>query len=412
MTSSPVILRRSPRPVHAGRLTRREGRAVWGLCSLYSFGILGLYMALPVLAPYARTLRGQSNLLIGLSVGAYGLTQTLFQMPFGALSDRIGRKQAIFIGLVLFAAGGVICALSHQIWGLIVGRLIQGVGAMVSSVVSLLADLTRPGVRTQAMARFGIAIGVAFGGGVVLGPLAAHRLGVPALFWITSAVSLAAGLYLLFAIPAPRFLHPEERTAAKDLPGILRDRRLLLLDLGTLLTHAVVAILFVHIPSDLAQRPLTMALWKIALPVGAVGLAAMIASARLADRRNRSTSVLYSGTVALVLSCALFALAPPRSALTLAALLAFILAEALLEPALPALMTRLGAGEHRGAATGAFHMSQFLGTFAGGLLGGAFLTRSRTPLFAGLGLIMALWLLALVRTGRWQPARTAAPQES
>lgn len=430
----------APRAMRPGTLTRRENRAVRRLCGLYSFGILGLYMALPVLSPYAHTLRGRTDLLVGLSVGAYGLTQILFQIPFGHLSDRIGRKKVIALGLVLFAAGGMVCAAGDHIGWLIAGRLLQGAGAMVASVVSLLADLTRPGVRAQGMARFGIAIGISVGAGLVLGPLVSHALGVRPVFWMTSAIALAAGAALLLTVPEPRVAHPEERVEIREFSALLREPRLLLLHGGTLLTHAVVAILFVQLPFDLAARGSGgAAALREAAPRGAsllgsaaslgpgflaglgawlglaalLGLGAMVLAGRLADRDRRSSTVLFAGTGVLILSCLLFAAAPAGTAAALGAVLVFVVAAALLEPTLPALLTRLAAGEHRGAATGIFHMAQFLGTFCGGLLGGAFLTRGRAPLFGGLAFVAALWLTGMTRTKmQWEGDASPVPPGS
>lgn len=409
----PVILERALigfRRLRPQELTRRESRAVWGLCAIYSLGILGLYMVLPVLSPYAHTLRGRTNLLVGMSIGAYGLTQTIFQIPFGHLSDRIGRKRTIFIGLSMFAIGGIVAGLARRIEWLIAGRLLQGAGAVASAVVSLVADITRPGVRTQAMARLGIAIGASFAVGLLAGPFIGHTLGVRTLFFATSVLSWTAGFYLLVAIPAPKRIHVEEHMNATDLLGILRQRRLFLLDGGTYLLHTIVTVLFVVLPFDLASHSGLREIWKIALPAVAVGLTSMVLTARLSDRKDRTSAVLYAGSILLISSCAVFAMVQKNLLGTLCALLFFVLSVSLLEPALPSLMSRFAVGKHRGTAMGIFHMSQFLGTFTGGLLGGAFLERNRTPLFAGLGGLVFLWGLAVSRVGRWRPDQ-APPAE-
>jgi MFS family permease len=400
--------REQPRPGlrrhQPGQLTRRESRAVWGLCVLYALGILGLYMVLPVLSPYAAGLPGQTSVLVGLAIGVYGLTQTIFQIPFGHLSDRIGRKRAIFIGLLCFALGGIVAAASRQIVFLVLGRLLQGVGAVTSAVVSLVADLTRPSVRTQAMARLTVAIGSAIALGMICGPLLAHFVGVRFIFWATSALSLAAATCLLLLIPAPKHRRAGEQVHAGDLVTILRQRSMLILDLGTFLVHAVVTILFVVVPFDLHRGRApgsSTAIWKVGLPAMLIGAGAMVLAARHSDREGRARAVLYAGISLLLASCLLFAFlgqgadGMPRLLGVLLGTIAFVLSASLLEPALPSRMSHFAVGKHRGTAMGIFHMSQFLGTFTGGMLGGAFLKSDRTPLFLGLAAASGLWMIAV-----------------
>jgi MFS family permease len=392
------------RRVRPGQLTRRENRAVWGLSVIYALGILGLYMVLPVLSPYAERLPGQTSVLVGLAIGVYGLTQTIFQIPLGHLSDRIGRKRAIFLGLICFAIGGIVAASSRQITFLIVGRLLQGVGAVTAAVVSLLADLTRPSVRTQAMTRLTFAIGGAVAVGMVFGPLLAHLAGVRFVFWFTSALSLGAAICLLVFIPAPKHRRAEEQVHAGDLVTILRQKPMLILDLGTFLLHAVVTVLFVVVPFDLHQGRApgdTSALWKVGLPAMLIGAVTMVLTARHSDRRGRAHTVLYTGASLLLASCLLFAFlgqdagGQPRLAGVLAGTIVFVLCATLLEPGLPSRMSHFAIGRHRGTAMGIFTMSQFLGTFTGGLLGGAYLKSDRTPLFLGLAIATGLWMLSL-----------------
>ncbi len=402
------------RKLRQGEMTRRESRMTWTLCAIYSLGILGLYLVLPVLSPYAHTLRGQTSLLVGMSIGAYGLTQTIFQIPFGNLSDRIGRKSAILIGLLFFATGGIVAALARTVEVLILGRLLQGAGAVASAVVSLVADLTRPGVRTQAMARLGLAIGGSFAIGMVAGPLIAHHLGVRVLFVATSCFSVAAAALLFLTIPSSKRsrVRADERMQMTDLPGILRQRRVLLLYGGTFILHTIVTVLFVVVPFDLSQGSSLIALWKVALPAVAVGLVAMALTARASDRRRRPELVLLFGSFFLCASCAIMAGSGNKLPGVLGAVLVFVLAVALLEPALPSMMTRFAVGRYRGTAMGFFHMSQFLGTFTGGLLGGAFLRADRAPLFVGFTACIAIWAAAVLQTRGWRPAVESQPQEN
>jgi MFS family permease len=376
-------------------------------------------MVLPVLSPYAERLPGQTSVLVGLAIGVYGLTQMVFQVPFGHLSDRIGRKRTIFIGLVCFAVGGMLAASSKQIVFLIVGRLLQGMGAVTSVVVSLLADLTRPGVRTQVMARLTFAIGAAVALGMVFGPLLAHFVGVPFIFWITSALSLIAAVCLIVFIPAPSHRRVEEQVRAGDLAGILRQPSMLILDVGTFLTHTAVTVLFVVVPFDLHQGRApgsAAAVWKVGLPAMLLGAGAMVLAARRSDRAGGARAVLYAGVLLLLASCLLFAFlgqgadGTPRIVGVLLGTMVFVFSAALLEPALPSRMTHFAVGKHRGLAMGIFHMSQFLGTFTGGLLGGAYLKSDRTPLFLGLAAAAVLWMFAVSSVKEWReipPANAA-----
>lgn len=396
---SPGIRRLRP-----GQLTRREDRAVWGLCVIYALGILGLYMVLPVLSPYAEGLPGQTSILVGLAIGIYGLTQTIFQIPFGHLSDRIGRKRAIFLGLLCFAFGGIVAASSKQIVFLVLGRLLQGVGAVTAAVVSLLADLTRPSVRTQAMARLTFSIGGAVALGMVFGPILTHLAGVRFVFWFTSALSLGAAVCLLIFIPAPKHRRDDERVHAGDLRTILRQKPMVFLDLGTFLVHTVVTVLFVVVPFDIHQGRAsgdTTALWKIGLPAMLIGAATMVLTARHSDRKGRARAVLYIGASLLLASCLFFAFlgqhsdGGPRLIGVLLGTTFFVLCATLLEPGLPSRMSHFAVGKYRGTAMGIFTMSQFLGTFTGGLLGGAFLKSNRTPLFLGLAIATGLWMFTI-----------------
>jgi MFS family permease len=395
-------------PDPPGRLSpnafsRREHAAVWRLCLSYAGGILGLYMVLPVLSPYASSLEDSTGLLVGLAIGIYGLAQTVFQVPFGHLSDRIGRKRTIILGLVLFAAGGLVAASAKAIEILILGRLLQGAGAVTSAVSSLLADLTRPGVRNQAMARLSLSVGGVIVAGVIFGPLAAHWIGVRALFAVTSLITLAAAFFLDRTVPRPHALRVEERVAARDLLGILRERRMLILDGGTMLLHCVVTILFVILPYDFSRSSIPHVFRLLAIPFGIVWLAAIITVSRWGDRPSRGGTNLYAGFSLLALSCVCFTLLGKTPAGMAASVLLYLLCVAFLEPVLPSTTSRFAVGQHRGAAMGVYHMSQFLGTFFGGLLGGAFLTRPRGPLFLGLAVLAGIWLVLLVTGGPWHP---------
>lgn len=367
------------------------------LCAIYSLRILGLYMVLPVLSPYASSLSGATSLLIGLAIGAYGLTQAFLQLPFGYLSDRLGRKAAISTGLLLFAAGSFICAMADSVVLLVVGRLLQGTGAIASSIVALAADLTTSAVRTQAMARFGIWIGSSFAVGMTVGPFVAGHFGVPPLFWATGIMTLASAALLLTVIPSPEKTTQQERVRKSDLLRVLRHPPLLVLDLGSFSLHMILTAIFVILPVQLRETFGSGRLWIVIGPVVLVGLACMALVARYSDRNDRHGLVLTAGAWVLIAACAVFATVGSSTAGGITGLAVMVLALACLEPVLPALTTRVADASVRGGAMGVFHMAQFLGAFTGGAVGGAFLRSDARPMWIGMGILVLSWMFLIRR---------------
>jgi MFS family permease len=177
-------------------MTQGERKATTALASIFALRMLGLFMIIPVFAIYGKALTGATPALIGLAIGIYGLTQAILQIPVGLLADRINRKNLIIAGLLLFAVGGAVAALSTTIQGVILGRAIQGSGAISAVVMALLADLTREEQRTKAMSTIGMSIGLSFAVAFILGPLVAAHFGLSGLFWATSILAIL-GLVLL-----------------------------------------------------------------------------------------------------------------------------------------------------------------------------------------------------------------------
>ncbi|MGB0955275.1 MAG: MFS transporter, partial [Panacagrimonas sp.] len=230
-------------------MNRSEIRATLALSLIYALRMLGMFMVLPVLALYARDLpQGATPMLIGLAIGIYGLVQASLQIPFGALSDRWGRKPVIVIGLLLFAAGSLICALADQIEWVIVGRAVQGAGAISAAASALLADSTRAEVRTQAMAVLGIGVGASFLLALILGPLLAGVIGVDGIFALTGLLALAAIAGLLWLVPTPDQVIASDARSHADIAKVLAVPALLRLDFGIFALHAAMAALFVVVP--------------------------------------------------------------------------------------------------------------------------------------------------------------------
>lgn len=373
-------------------LERHELRAATALGAVFFLRMLGLFMLIPVLALYVGALGGASPLLVGVAIGIYGLTQAACQIPLGALSDRIGRRPVIALGLIVFAIGAVIAAAAQHILPVILGRAVQGSGAVSGATLALAADLTRDTQRTKVMAIIGVSIGAAFSLAFVLGPLLNGWFGLRGLFLVTAALGLAALPVLLFVVP---------RAAAEPASAIVRPGipapELRILYVGVFALHLVLAASFVAIPVALrdgigipAERH-----YVVYLPVLLASFA-LVAPLVMASARERlAHRALYGSIAALTVSeCVLWA-QWGNVAGTVFALVLFFTAFNYLEASLPGIISRLAPEEGRGAALGAYATFQFLGMFAGGLIGGA------TAQFAGFesvalacAALCAVWLVA------------------
>lgn len=354
-------------------MTSSERRAAVGLAGIFALRMLGLFLILPVFALQAQGLPGATPLLIGLAIGAYGLTQALLQIPFGMLSDRIGRKPVIYGGLALFALGGVVAALADGIQGIILGRVLQGSGAIAAVVMALAADLTRETVRTRAMAGIGISIGLAFGVAMVLGPALAHWVGLAGIFWFTALLAGGSILILALVVPTPEHssVHRDAEAVAGQFRGVLADRELLRLDFGMLTLQMLMTSLFLIVPLNLKAAGLEGGHhWRIYLPVMVLSVLAMVPFIILAERKGHMKPVFLGAIMALVLALAgLYGfhsqLAPLAGLLFL-----FFTAFNLLEASLPSLISKMAPVAAKGTAMGVFSTAQFAGAFFGGLLGG------------------------------------------
>lgn len=397
----------APKPNRLQEFTPLERRAVLGISALFILRMLGFYLVLPVLSTYAKSLPESTAVLVGMSVGVYGLTQFLFQVPFGLLSDRWGRKPLLTAGLFFFAIGSATCAMAHTAWALVFGRTIQGMGVMASTALAMLGDLTRDSVRTRAMLSIGVALAISFSTGLLLGPSAAERFGLPSLFWLTTLLALIAIPILWLGLPSPpvHAHHEDVEVNLNLVKSVLRNGQLLRLDFGTMNLHMSLTAIFVTMPFML-QRVLSLGhQWRFFLPLLAAGTVSMLMGARLSEPPRGPRPVVRAGQLLLVTGLALLAFAVPQSihepnpnvGLLTGGLILFISGFALLELMLPALLTRFSDMHSRGTAAGVFNMSQFSGAFLGGLLAGLFLEKNLEALYwilAGTGVI---WLIAAQR---------------
>lgn len=379
-------------------MTQTESRAAFSLASIFSLRMLGLFMIYPVFSIYAHHLSGATPFTIGLALGAYGLTQALLQIPFGMSSDRIGRKPVIAIGLMIFAAGSVVAALSHSIDGVIIGRILQGGGAVGSTILALGADLTREDHRTKAMAIIGMTIGLSFAVAVVVGPLINAWAGVPGIFWLTAVLAVLGIGVLQFIVPQPaRIRHHRDTQAVPALfKRVLSDPELLRLDFGILALHTMLTATFLALPVMLRRAVGLSASheWYFYLPVLFLSLGLMIPPVIVAEKYRRMKPVFLCAVV--VLAVVQFALTlVPASLIAIGILLVlFFGAFNLMEATLPSLISKVAPADSKGTAMGFYSSSQFLGIFIGGTLGGWVLgIGGVTGVFAFAGAVALVWLL-------------------
>jgi MFS family permease len=370
-----------------------ELRAGASLAGVFGLRMLGLFLILPVFAVHAPQLTGGDNLtLVGVALGAYGLSQAILQIPFGIVSDRWGRKPVIYAGLLIFAAGSLLAATATDIWTAIAGRTLQGAGAISSVVVALAADLTRVEHRTKVMAMIGAMIGLAFALSLVAAPALYQWIGMAGLFALTGALCIAAIPVVKILVPEPP--PPPPRPAGAGVHDVLQPE-LLRLNLGIFVLHVVQMAMFVVLPTLLVEAGLPLAgHWRLYLPVVLVSFAIMAPPILYADRRNRQKPVLLGSIVLLVAVEAGLVFSQSVMAYAIA-LLAFFVAFNVLEALLPSLVTRLAPAHARGAAIGVYNTTQTLGLFVGGLAGGWLAKHyGAAAVFAGCALLSALWLAA------------------
>jgi MFS family permease len=382
-------------------MERQEFRAAWSLAAVFSVRLLGLFMIYPVFAAYAQGLAGATPYLIGEALGIYGLSQGLLQIPFGLLSDRIGRKVMIVLGLILFAIGSAVAAMSTSIGGVIFGRVLQGAGAVGSVILALVADLTTEENRTKAMAMVGITIGASFMVALVAGPIIATFIGVSGIFWLMAGLALVGIAITEFVVPKPRQIriHRDAETVPGLIVSVLRNKELLRLDFGIFALHAMLTASFLVVPG-LLRNTLKVSLhndWMIYLPVLLVSVAVMVPAIIVAEKHRRMKGVFATAVAALVVCQAMLYLGAGNLFVLLAALVVFFSGFNVMEASLPSLITKAAPPDAKGTAMGLYSSAQFLGIFVGGIVGGwAHQTGGSGGVFALTTALALLWLLAAV----------------
>jgi len=380
-------------------MTAAERRATAALAGIYALRMLGLFLILPVFALYAREhLAGATPILIGLAIGAYGLTQALLQIPFGMLSDRFGRKPVIIGGLLVFALGSVVAALSDSIAGVIIGRALQGSGAIAAAVMALAADLTRDEQRTKVMAAIGTTIGLSFALALVMGPVLDNWIGVPGIFWLTAVLALGGIALLRLGVPQPvesRF-HRETEAAPGQMKAVLSNPALLRLNGGVLILHLLLTASFVALPfalNDVAGL-VPGRHWHVYLPVVLLAMAVMVPFVLVAEKKRRMKEVFLAAIVLLVVAEAGLGVFHQSAWVIGVLLFVFFTGFNVLEATLPSWISKIAPAANRGTAMGAFSTAQFIGAFLGGVAGGyLYESGGLSAVFLFCALMAAVWLV-------------------
>ncbi|HYD94261.1 MAG TPA: MFS transporter [Noviherbaspirillum sp.] len=376
-----------------------EIRASASLASIFALRMLGMFLILPVFAVHAKSLPGGENaFLVGLAMGIYGLTQSFGQIPFGAASDKYGRKPVIIIGLVLFALGSFIAALATDLVWVTIGRAVQGAGAISAAVTAFIADTTREEHRTKAMAMVGGSIGLTFAVSLVAAPLMYRLIGMGGLFALTGILSTLAILVVIYIVPpAP----PKAPIRNVPFSQVLGNRELMRLNFGVFALHLTQMAMFVAVPSALVQYaglPLASH-WQVYLPVVLVSFAVMMPPLLVGEKRGMMKQV-FVGAIGLMLLVQLGLwgfLSRPESlhwSVLVALLFAFFISFNILEACQPSLVSRIAPPAAKGSALGVYNTLQALGLFCGGVIGGWLQQHLGPPSVFALGAALTVaWII-------------------
>ncbi|SIT39658.1 Inner membrane transport protein YajR [Paraburkholderia piptadeniae] len=388
----------------SSRMSAHELRATVSLAAIFALRMLGLFMIMPVFSIYAKTIPGGDNvLLVGIALGAYGVTQSLLYIFYGWISDKVGRKPVIATGLLIFALGSFVAAFAHDMTWIIVGRVIQGMGAVSSAVIAFIADLTAEEHRTKAMAMVGGSIGVSFAVAIVGAPIVFHWVGMSGLFALVGVFSILAIGVVLWVVPdAPKPVH-----VPAPFREVLHNRELLRLNFGVLVLHATQTALFLVVPRILEAGGLPVAShWKIYLPVMGLAFVMMVPAIIAAEKRGKMKAVLL-GAIGLILIGQLLLGVAAHTIMAVAAILfIYFLGFNILEASQPSLVSKLAPGNRKGAAAGVYNTTQSIGLAMGGVIGGWLLKvdGQSAVFFACSGLVFC-WLI--IAANMKQPPRKA-----
>lgn len=386
-----------PSPV---TMSSTEKRAAFSVAGIFSTRMLGLFMIFPVFALFAEAeFENITGTQIGIAIGIYGLTQALLQIPYGMLSDKFGRKPLIIAGMVVFMIGSIVCALADSIEMMIIGRALQGMGAVAAVLMATVADLVTEQFRLRAMSIVGMTIGLSFTLSLIAGPVLAAWFGVRGIFWVTALLAIIGMLLVIFVVPKieKQVFQREAETDPSQFGAILKNTQLLRLDLGVFVLHAILTAMFVVVPLALRDGAGLESLshWEIYLPVMLLSFVLMVPFIIQAESRGRMKSI-FVGAIATVTLMQLAFMNFHDGFWTLfVLLLIFFTAFNLLEASLPSLVVKLAPADKKGTASGVYSTSQFMGAALGGFLGGYFYHHyGYNGVFAFTTAIGFIWLAA------------------
>ena len=370
-------------------------RSVLPLGFIAASRFFGLFIILPVLSLYALELDGANEFLAGLTIGAYAITQMIFQLPFGSLSDRFGRKFMIFVGLIIFIIGSLICAISTDIYTMLFGRLLQGCGAVGAVATAMISDLVSEDKRSKAMAMMGGMIGIAFAISMILSPLLSREFGLSSLFYLSIIVTIFCIFLLFSAVPKePKIHHHDPKI---PLTKLLKQKDLAIMNLTNLMQKMLMSCAFVAIPIVLVKslEYSTDNLWIVYLISMIFGFLAMGMAGFLGDGKGHSKKLLLIGVVLFIISFIGFGVANSAASFIIFVVIFFI-GFNIHEPIMQSCASKFAKSNQRGSALGIFNSFGYLGSFLGGAVGGYLLhSYNITALAAVLAVLLAIWLLIL-----------------
>lgn len=373
-------------------------KTVMPLSSIIAMRFLGLFLVLPVISVYAMELKGATTFLVGIVIGGYALTQMIFQVPFGIMSDKLGRKGTIITGLLLFAIGSIICALSTDIFSLMLGRFLQGAGAIGAVISAMISDLVREEQRAKAMALMGGSIAVSFAVAMIGGPTLGAWFGVESLFWITTLLALGSIIILIKTVPdAPEVTHSyQESSKIKDA---LYDMNLMKMNITNFLQKGLMTFAFMLIPLILVKNFgwQMNELWKVYLPAMVFGVAAMGPASILAEKKGKFKEVLMIGIVLFALSYLMLGNVTGTT-LFIAGVVIFFIGFNMHEPIMQSLASKFAKVHQRGTVLGIFNSFGYFGTFIGGLAGGIYYDKIPLSSIATIITIICLAWITLIAT--------------
>ncbi|VAW48650.1 Inner membrane transport protein YajR [hydrothermal vent metagenome] len=379
-----------------------ERRAAFSIAGIFSTRMLGLFMIFPVFALFAEDeFAGVTGMQIGIAMGIYGLTQAFLQIPYGMLSDKYGRKPLIIAGMVVFMIGSMICAMAESMEMMILGRAIQGMGAVAAVLMASVGDLVTEQFRLRAMSIVGITIGLSFTLSLIAGPVLASWFGVRGIFWVIAGLAILGMLLVKFAMPAieKQEFQREAQADPSQFKEILKNKQLLRLDLGVFVLHAMLTAMFIVLPLSLRDNADLDVLshWIIYLPVMLLSFALMVPFIIQAESRGRMKHMFVGAVATITLVQLGFAGIENTFWSLFILLLIFFTAFNLLEASLPSLVVKLSPADKKGTASGVYSTSQFLGAAVGGVLGGYFYQYyGYNGVFIFTAVIGAIWFIAAI----------------